>query len=867
MVLNYTLRYFSKWLVVLFLSIVANLKLTAQSPSFECDYNAYLFQYNDIYALDLASGSSYLVAEDITPGNINAAAYNSSDGYLWGYLSTPQISLVRIGKDFSAEIFSIPNLPNNGNKYVGDISIDGIYYFKAGPTTYYSVDLNPESNNYLTYLGSNTLNKSINIHDWAFNAVDNMLYSVEKGTNHLYKINVVTGTVEDLGEVPILSGFNYTYGAVYFDVAGNFYVSANQTGSVYKINDVQNIIRGEMTSNIFAFGPAASSNDGARCPTAPVPQEDCKNGIDDDGDGLVDCDDPSCSGIAACPVITTTSTSNQGGLESNDRLANLINNRNYKRVKSNYIFNKLTAKKVVKDKMYMKSRKNDIHAIPLATLVPLNIVGETITIESSPVDLLDLTNASDIFSVDYLNGIENLASIMIIKTDKKVYEHSKFICDRFLGAELLSVATIQLREHDFIRSIIKQPDGSLEYSLSFSARVNEADNFVIESHWNIDAYKEGTPFYNFQIWANSIDALLALAEEALNLLEVNAVIATYNGSMPPPVFVKSASYSKGEVFLNLVNNNNSKSIRLEGGLKTTETSTSQKIDVTSTIDGYLSEVFLKTGTLFDMGFRISAGLGETPDDLFVADAPWGLDSSSENTVVDKYEVLPVSEPYLGKGYPIERNISLKGTTQNYLGVYRAMSPRFAAVDLSDYEKLSFSAKGTGKLEVVILKGDGIHYKATVQLSNELKEYTLSQADFKSELGNSIDFSSIKVLSFNLKAENGYQEEKTLQLRNIDFNNRVGAAVFVDADLNKSMVYPNPLVASTEIFFYEHAAARYELDLFTLDGRTIGSHHQEGDTVEGQNSLTIHRKGLAPGLYLYRIKSSNEKIWSGRLVVQ
>ena len=50
-------------------------KISAQSEPFDCDYNAYLFQYNDIYALDLASGSSYLVAENITEGNINGAGW------------------------------------------------------------------------------------------------------------------------------------------------------------------------------------------------------------------------------------------------------------------------------------------------------------------------------------------------------------------------------------------------------------------------------------------------------------------------------------------------------------------------------------------------------------------------------------------------------------------------------------------------------------------------------------------------------------------------------------------------------------------------------------------------------------------------
>ncbi len=862
---NYLTKTFFKSIAI-FLVSFSGLTLMAQSEPFNCDYNAYLFQYNDIYALDLASGSSYLVAENITSGNVNGVGYNPTDGYLWGYLSTPSSTIVRIGKDYSVDQYTIPELPT-GNKYVGDISPDGIYYFKAGGSSYYKVDINPESDTYLEYLGQFQLSQSMGIADWAFNAADGMLYTVEGSTRLLYKIDPETGTVYNLGAVPILDGLKYTFGAVYFDVDGNFYISANQTGSVYKIDNVQDITLGVIQSNIFAFGPAASSNDGARCPTAPVPQEDCLNGIDDDGDGLVDCDDPSCSGVAACPVIVTTSSANKGGLESNDRLANLISKRNFNRAKTNYVFDKTKAKKLAKNAFYGLSSKNDVNNIPLNSLVPLGVVGETSTIESSPSDLLDLTNASDIYSVDYLNGTENLGSLMVIKTDNKVYEHSKFICDRFLGAQLLSVSNIQLREKDFIKSIIKQPDGSLEFALTFSARVNTAGNFTVESHWNIDAYTNDTSFYNFQIWSNSVDDLLILADEILDLLEANSEISEYTGSTPPPVFVKSASYKNGEVLLNIVNNNNSESINLEGGLKLTETSDTEVLGVSADIDGYLDSVALKTGTLFDLGFRISTGAGATPDDLFVADAPWGLDDSADETTVSTYEVLPAEGPYVGDGYPIERNIKLGGTTSNYIGVYRALNPRFTAVDLSDYSKISFEVKGTSNLDVQLIKGDGSIYKTTITLDSELKVYTLSKDDFTNESGEATDFSDIKVLSFNLIAENGYAEEKSMELQNVDFHNREPGQEFVDTDLDKSVVYPNPMVESSSLYFYEEDADTYELDLYSLSGRLIGSHHLEGESIAGQNEIIVQRKDLAPGLYLYKLQNSKEKTWSGRLLVR
>ncbi|MGS0524118.1 hypothetical protein ACU8V7_01960 [Zobellia nedashkovskayae] len=263
---------------------------------------------------------------------------------------------------------------------------------------------------------------------------------------------------------------------------------------------------------------------------------------------------------------------------------------------------------------------------------------------------------------------------MVIKTDNKVYEHSKFICDRFLGAQLLSVSNIQLREKDFIKSIIKQPDGSTEFALTFSVRLDANYQFVVESHWNIDAYAENSAYYNFQIWSNTVDDLLLLADEILNLLEVHSPISEFKGSTPPPVFVKSAKYAKGEVILNLVNNNKTEKIQLEGGLKKTETSETESMTLAAPIDGYLDSVALSTGNIFDFGFRVSIANG-TPDDLFVADAPWGLDGSSDGTTVDNYEVMPVQTPYMEDGYPVERNVELSGKTSSYIGVYRALSPK------------------------------------------------------------------------------------------------------------------------------------------------------------------------------------------------
>ena len=258
--------------------------------------------------------------------------------------------------------------------------------------------------------------------------------------------------------MPILSGLNYTYGAVYFDASGRFYVSANQTGTIYIIQNVQDLnANSTMDSNLFAFGPSSSSNDGARCPTAPVPQEDCINGIDDDGDGLIDCDDPSCSGVASCPVIEDPTTGgNSGGLESNNRLSQQISKRNFNRAKTSYRFDKATAKQFVKSISYARNAANNGNQFELSDFIPLEVVNEDLVIESSPRDLIGITNASDVYSVDYLRAGENVSSILVLKTEDGVYEHTKYICDRLLGAQLISVSTLEIQRSTIHKSVDKK---------------------------------------------------------------------------------------------------------------------------------------------------------------------------------------------------------------------------------------------------------------------------------------------------------------------------------------------------------------------------------------------------------------------------
>ena len=863
---NTILYYYCAVFITLFLG---GFSLAQEQMPFNCDYNAYLFQENDVYALDLASGNSYLVKKDVTPGNVNAVGYNPADGFIWGSLSTPSKSIVKIGKNFETEVFYIPELPT-ANRYVGDVSATGVYYLKPGGSTGYRVNLNPNSDTYGKFISTFTLSSNINIHDWAFNAVDGLFYTVEKKTNKLYRIDPETGEALNLGVVPILDGLSYTYGAVYFDVEGRFYMSANQTGTVYVIQDVQNLEVGSiMDSNLFAFGPSSSLNDGARCPTAPVPQEDCLNGLDDDGDGLTDCDDPSCSGVSECPVINpSVSTGNDGGLESNDRLSTLINKRNYLRTKNNYKFDKFTAKKIIKSAFY-KQKSSKTSGFSLIDLIPVDVLPETHTVESSPTDLLALTNATELFSVDYIRDTETIAVILATKTENGVYEHTKYICDRLLGAELLSVSTIEIKGQTFIKSIIKNTDGSKEFVLSFSGKLSEdTQNFEIESYWNIDQYQENQTYYNFQIWTNQIDDLIVLAEEALDLFEAQKNISSYTNAAPPPVFVKKGSYRNGSLALEIVNGNKSSSITYSAGFKRTETSTTNYSNETIALNGnYLNPIIINTGNIFDIGFRIENNLNETPDDLFMSDGPWGVDDSSDQTTVNEFKITQNEQSYSGDGYSVERNISLEATTSTYVAAYRAFTPRFKAVNLSNFDVLELDARGTGDLEITIIK-KGIttwenQFKSVITLSEDKTHFAIPLAHFISNSHQDIDLKDAVNIVFTMASDGEEEVQKSMYISDIEFTKGSLSTSDEVLEENATLLFPNPMKTNSEIRFYSEVNTETDIEIYNTAGILVKK--LIVTTTIGNNTFTINRNGLTSGLYFIKI-SNNFKTYNSKKLI-
>jgi LruC domain-containing protein len=248
-------------------SLFIALSFQAEAEPFNsCPSKAFLIQDSvaQMYGVNLVTGNYSLLSSDLgTSSKINGVGFNFHDNYIygWGY---EWGTVVRIGNDYKAEPLTVSNKPD-ANFYVGDVGLNenAYYVYRSGSAFgLYRIPLDENDQNYLVanrIIDGSSL--SLAIYDMAFHPTNGFAYTVDKNGT-FFRINVNDGSKKFLGFV----GVSGTFGAVYFDVDGNFYISRNQDGQIFRID----IEATAPTAELFAYGPSSGTNDGARCAIAPI---------------------------------------------------------------------------------------------------------------------------------------------------------------------------------------------------------------------------------------------------------------------------------------------------------------------------------------------------------------------------------------------------------------------------------------------------------------------------------------------------------------------------------------------------------------------------------------------------------------------
>ncbi|WP_036836521.1 DUF6923 family protein, partial [Pontibacillus litoralis] len=225
---------------------------------------------SQLFEINLVTGSSTNLGI-ITPNSgYNAVGFSVVDNTIYGYDEINR-RVVRINPDLSATIFPpVPNLPNVGF-IVGDVDFNGHLYLYAGGVSnrFYVVDVDPNSPTFLQLvdptagfiLDTAPFGTAINpivISDWAFNPIDNQLYSALNNGTAVIRIDPLSGAQTVFPSIGLPGG---NYGAVFFDGQGFLYALNNTTGQIFRIE----IVGGNAIATLFSTTVPATRNDGARC--------------------------------------------------------------------------------------------------------------------------------------------------------------------------------------------------------------------------------------------------------------------------------------------------------------------------------------------------------------------------------------------------------------------------------------------------------------------------------------------------------------------------------------------------------------------------------------------------------------------------
>lgn len=711
------------------------------------------------------------------------------------------------------------------------------------------------------YSRVNAISNSSIYQDIATLPGDILHYSfAHRGAEGVDQVAVYLGTPKANGQEPLSSELANSYATdndrwVVYE--GKYEVPAGQTITRFSLGALSSSNGNLQDGNLIDAVTLQSVNSSCLAPMRGN-VEICGNGIDDDNDGFIDDADPDCS----------TSGGNNGGLESNGRLAEKIFQRTLNRRINPSIAKNTKADMLRKEKTATYGVFNSTierSALSIEDFIPIDTLANTETFISSPTDLELITNASEVFSVDIFRGDSRLAAIFATTTENGVYEHTKYICDRLKGGAINDLKSVRIGYADFVVADILQPEGNREYALSFSAREINDDKLEIQSHWSLEHYPAEEDYYNFQIWASNEDDLKKLALKTMQLLNEYKQIATMTTTGSPSVFVSKGEYKNGLLNLKLINKTNSTRIDLEGRKTTTETISDEAIELSSNINGGYSEfVTLEVGSVYDMGFRIKHDNDTIFDDLFIADGLWFVDTQEDNI---SYEVSPAISGYTEEAYPLERSIKVSGFVTNSLNVYRTMKPNFNPVDVSAFNTLHFNLEGKHAIQVILIKESvpewENQYKTSITTTSGSNEINIPLSRFSNGSGEAISLDDIQAIIF--KIENGGETEQVdLEISNLEFRNQEDTFSTDVLTNNRILATPNPSKGNVNITWKSATEGIHNAIFSDINGRTIKEFR--GLTSVGLNQIVIERNNLLSGIYFISIIEQSGKIRNEKIVL-
>ena len=516
----------------------------------------------------------------------------------------------------------------------------------------------------------------------------------------------------------------------------------------------------------------------------------------------------------------------------------------------------------------------------LATIMPYQVSTSYTQYDKSAAvtDLESITNAIDIRTVDFTLNNATKAVAFATKTVGAVYSHTKPICDRLKGAQLLNVENVQIQNIPFVRYTILQPNGETEYAISFSAGQKAGrSSYSIQSKWLMADYASEDTMVNYQLWAASPVDVTTMVKEILSRLNANKSVVDLNSANDMPKAYVSAANRKGTNLYLTVNN---KTSATTGYFQLKQRNTENNTIGTNVVVPFTINANAKTTVSIPVADTYDADItmvlnNSTADMLYMADGIWGT-SADNSTSVAQFNVANNSTRVIGADeYALLRDVKVNVTTPSYVSIYKYLRGGASAVNLTGYKSFKFTASTNTEglnMKITITKESVSNWKSqyTYYITGlqDGQTYQIGTSDFKSSdntLPTTIDLSDVTSVVYNIENPTG---------QTISFNAGIASAAFskVDIAYERTLqaktvgISPNPNNGAFNVSFASPSVTQLQLTVIDNTGRLIIS--TPVNTIVGQNKASINlSQGLKKGVYYVSLRGSGVNYNTQKVIIE
>ncbi|MBL4685263.1 MAG: hypothetical protein JKY37_11785 [Nannocystaceae bacterium] len=219
------------------------------------------------------------------------------------------------------------------------------------------------------------------------------------------------------------------------------------------------------------------------------------------------------------PIGVQTSSGASGGedsgLESNGRLGAALARRTIARSRSQGWIAPAAAERLA----FRGGHRSESEAA-LRMLLPTVGPANSVPVDATPTDLVSITNATAVVSVDYHDeASQTVASALIVESRGEVYEHAKALCDRASGSRLSNVHASAEPDGKVLR-FASQHSRSLvgEYAVEVKLYEQPGGGWIAHSLWLHDNYPPvavDQRVLNVQAWSPRPGLELAILHDVL----------------------------------------------------------------------------------------------------------------------------------------------------------------------------------------------------------------------------------------------------------------------------------------------------------------------------------------------------------------